>query len=35
MNNELLGLQLAAPGLGIALIVGVWYWAKKRKDKDR
>jgi hypothetical protein len=32
-NSAYMGLQFAIPGLAIALLVGVWYWAKKRNER--
>ena len=32
-NNSLLGLMFAVPGLAIAVLVGLWYLAMKRRNR--
>lgn len=32
-NNSLLGLMFAVPGLAIAVLVGLWYIAMKRRNR--
>ena len=33
MNESMLGLMFAVPGLAIALLVGLWYVAMKRRNR--
>ena len=33
MNETMLGLMFAIPGLAVAVLVGLWYVAMKRRDR--